>query len=109
MAKRTPFPGIFWIANAIEILERFAYYGIYVGFGIYMQHLGYTRAQLGIVQSLFLVVSYVTPVVSGTFADRFGFKKVCPAGHSCNAATAHWYRLKVTKKLLKDLDSLVPA
>ena len=76
MAKRTPFPGIFWIANAIEVLERFAYYGIYVGFGIYMQHLGYTRAQLGIVQSLFLVVSYVTPVVSGTFADRFGFKKV---------------------------------
>ncbi|MDT8287687.1 MAG: GNAT family N-acetyltransferase [Elusimicrobiales bacterium] len=40
---------------------------------------------------------------------RFGFKKVCPAGHSCNAATAHWYRLKVTKKLLKDLDALVPA
>jgi dipeptide/tripeptide permease len=76
MAKRTPFPGIFWIANSIEILERFAYYGIYMGFGIYMQYLGYTRAQLGVVQSLFLVVSYVTPVISGTFADRFGFKKV---------------------------------
>lgn len=40
---------------------------------------------------------------------RFGFKKVCPTGHTCSAATAHWYRLKVTKKLLKDLDSLVPA
>ncbi|MDQ7771974.1 MAG: GNAT family N-acetyltransferase [Elusimicrobiales bacterium] len=40
---------------------------------------------------------------------RFGFKKVCPAGHSCNAATAHWYRLKVTKKLLRDLESLAPA
>jgi dipeptide/tripeptide permease len=76
MAKRTPFPRIFWIANSIEILERFAYYGIYMGFGIYMQHLGYTRGQLGIVQSIFLVFSYVTPVISGTFADRFGFKKV---------------------------------
>ncbi|HBE87876.1 MAG TPA: hypothetical protein DDW67_01875 [Elusimicrobia bacterium] len=40
---------------------------------------------------------------------RFGFKKVCPAGHSCNAATAHWYRLKVTKKLLKELDGVSPA
>jgi hypothetical protein len=48
MAKRTPFPGIFWIANSIEILERFAYYGIYMGFGIYMDYLGYSRAQLGI-------------------------------------------------------------
>lgn len=36
MAERTPFPGIFWIANSVEILERFAYYGIYMGFGIYM-------------------------------------------------------------------------
>ena len=76
MAKRTPFPAVFWIANSIEVLERFAYYGIYMGFGIYMEYLGYTKAQLGIVQSLFLLVSYVVPVISGTFADRFGFKKV---------------------------------
>jgi len=76
LEKRTSFPSVFWIANSIEILERFAYYGIYFGFGIYMEYLGYTRAQLGIVQSLFLLLSYVTPVVSGTFADRYGFKKV---------------------------------
>jgi MFS family permease len=41
-----------------------------------MSHLGYTRAQLGIVQSIFLFFSYGIPVISGTFADRFGFKKV---------------------------------
>jgi len=76
MKKRTPFPGVFWLANSIEILERFAYYGIYMGFGIYMEYLGYTRGQLGIVQSLFLLISYVIPMISGTFADRFGFKKV---------------------------------
>ncbi len=76
MSERTKFPSVFWIANTIEVLERFAYYGIYFGFGIYMQYLGYTRAQLGIVQSLFLALSYVTPVISGTFADRYGFKKV---------------------------------
>jgi POT family proton-dependent oligopeptide transporter len=76
MKKRTPFPGVFWLANTVEILERFAYYGIYMGFGIYMEYLGYTRGQLGIVQSIFLLISYVVPMVSGTFADRFGFKKV---------------------------------
>ncbi len=73
---RTPFPPVFWIANLIEVLERFAYYGIYMGFGIYMESLGHTREDLGVVQSLFLLVSYMTPVVSGTFADRFGFKRV---------------------------------
>lgn len=76
MAKRTAFVPVFWVANGIEVLERFAYYGIYFGFGIYMQQLGYTRGQLGIIQSLFLLVSYAVPVISGTFADRYGFKKV---------------------------------
>lgn len=76
MSHRTPFPGVFWVANGIEVLERFAYYGIYFGFGIYMTHLGYSRAQLGIVQSVFLFLSYMIPIISGTFADRFGFKKV---------------------------------
>ena len=75
-SERTPFPRVFWVANTIEVLERFAYYGIYFGFGIYMASLGYSRSQLGIVQSLFLLLSYVTPVISGTFADRYGFKKV---------------------------------
>jgi len=76
MDKRTPFPPVFWVSNSVEVLERFAYYGIYFGFGIYMARLGYSREQLGVVQSLFLLLSYVTPVVSGTFADRYGFKKV---------------------------------
>ena len=76
MERRTAFPRVFWVANSIEGLERFAYYGIYFGFGIYMASLGYTRAQLGVVQSVFLLLSYGIPVISGTFADRFGFKKV---------------------------------
>jgi MFS family permease len=76
MSKRTSFPFVFWIANSIEVFERFAYYGIYMGFGIYMEYLGYTKAQLGIVQSIFLFFSYVIPLFSGTLADKYGFKKV---------------------------------
>jgi dipeptide/tripeptide permease len=76
MSRRSPFPPVFWVANVIEVLERFAYYGIYFGFGIYMQHLGYSRDQLGIVQSIFLLLSYAIPVLSGSLADRYGFKRV---------------------------------
>lgn len=81
MEKRTPFPGVFWAANTVEVLERFAYYGIYMGFGIYMEYLGYSKAQLGVVQSIFLMMSYTIPVISGTFADRYGFKKVLIASY----------------------------
>ncbi len=74
--KRSAFPRVFWVANFVEVLERFSYYGIYMGFGIYMEYLGYTKGQLGIIQSLFLLISYTIPVISGTFADRYGFKKI---------------------------------
>jgi len=76
MEKRNAFQPVFWIANSVEVLERFAYYGIYMGFGIYMEYLGYSKGQLGIIQSIFLLLSYSIPIVSGTFADRYGFKKV---------------------------------
>jgi dipeptide/tripeptide permease len=74
MARRSPFPPVFWVANSIEVLERFAYYGIYIPFGIYMAQLGFSRSQLGAVQTVFLLLSYCLPIVSGTFADRYGFK-----------------------------------
>ncbi|HXV75649.1 MAG TPA: MFS transporter [Candidatus Polarisedimenticolaceae bacterium] len=76
MSQRSKFPPVFWVANLIEVLERFSYYGIYFGFGIYMTHLGFSRSDLGLVQSVFLAVSYFVPVISGTMADKYGFKKV---------------------------------
>jgi proton-dependent oligopeptide transporter, POT family len=76
MKKRTAFPPVFWTANTIEIFERFAYYGIFMGFGIYMQNLRYSDTQIGFVQSIFLMLSYLIPIISGTFADRYGFKKM---------------------------------
>lgn len=76
MSNRSSFPKVFWVANSIEVLERFAYYGIYMGFGIYLQQLGYSKGDLGIIQSIFLALSYLIPIFSGTFADKYGFKKV---------------------------------
>jgi POT family proton-dependent oligopeptide transporter len=76
MAERSAFPRVFWVANLIEVLERFSYYGIYFGFGVYMTSLGYSRDQLGIVQTIFLLLSYCIPLFSGTLADKYGFKKL---------------------------------
>lgn len=76
MSKRTAFPKVFWVANSIEVLERFAYYGIYLSFGIYLGELGFSKGDLGIIQSIFLALSYLMPLFSGTFADRYGFKKM---------------------------------
>ena len=76
MKNRTSFPPVFWVANSVEILERFAYYGIYLSFGIYLGQLGYSKGDLGIIQSIFLAFSYLIPLFSGTFADKFGFKKM---------------------------------
>lgn len=76
MSKRTKFPKVFWVANSIEVLERFAYYGIYMSFGIYLGELGFSKGDLGIIQSIFLALSYLIPLFSGTFADKYGFKKM---------------------------------
>jgi len=70
------FPPVFWVANSIEVLERFAYYGIYFSFGIFLTSLGYPSNRLGDIQSVFLFLSYLIPVFSGSFADRYGFKRV---------------------------------
>ena len=97
LARVFSFPPVFWVANLIEVLERFAYYGIYIPFGVYMAQLGYSRSELGIVQTIFLLLSYVFPIVSGTFADRYGFKPVLVV--SCLIYLPAILLLTVTKSL----------
>src|SRR5262245_40568758 len=98
MPKRTPFPPVFWVANLIEVLERFAYYGIYFGFGIYMAYLGHSTEKLGTLQSFFLLLSYLIPIVSGTLADRFSFKTMLLV--SCIAYFPSILLLLVTKSYI---------
>ena len=79
---RAPFPRVFWVGNVIEILERFAYYGLYMGFQIFATKavieggLGWGMSRLGVVQSVFLFLSYSVPLISGVLADRYGFKRM---------------------------------
>ncbi len=74
--NRSAFPKVFWWANGIEIFERFAYYGIYMPLGLYLSYLGLSKSDLGFTQSILLGFSYLLPLFSGTFADKYGFKKL---------------------------------
>jgi dipeptide/tripeptide permease len=74
---RSGFSKTFWIANTIELFERFAYYGskailaVYIADGI---GLGPTTAGL-FAGSVFNTLLYLLPPLAGTVVDRWGFKK----------------------------------
>jgi len=76
MGKRSAYPKVFWIANTIEVIERFVYYGFYFGFGIYLTSLGFSKADLGNLQFILLLFTYGLTIFTGFLGDRFGFKRM---------------------------------
>lgn len=76
------FPSTFWIANTMELFERWAYYGMFTILSVYMTDpvskggLGFSQEQRGIMQALVTGVLYLLPILGGAIADRFGFRKV---------------------------------
>jgi MFS family permease len=76
MNKRSSFPPVFWVANTIEVLERYVYYGFYFGFGIYLTSLGFTKTDLGNLQFILLLFTYGLTIFTGFLGDRYGFKRM---------------------------------
>lgn len=76
------FPKTFWIANLMELFERWAYYGMFVVLSIYLTNpvseggLGFSDSQRGIMQAVVTAILYLLPIIGGALADKFGFKKV---------------------------------
>ncbi|HYN01197.1 MAG TPA: MFS transporter, partial [Vicinamibacteria bacterium] len=74
---RSGFSRTFWVANVLELFERFAYYGskaILVVFIAEQVGLGATSAAF-LAGSVFNTLLYFLPVLAGTVVDRFGFKR----------------------------------
>lgn len=75
------FGRVFWIANWMELVERFAYYGVRVVLPVYMVLAiseggpELTHVQKGSIYALWAVVQSFIPIFTGGFADRYGFKK----------------------------------
>jgi dipeptide/tripeptide permease len=73
----TGFTRTFWVANAIELFERFAYYGSKAILAVYIaEQIGVGPKQSGwLVGSFFNTLLYLLPLLAGTIVDRFGFKR----------------------------------
>jgi dipeptide/tripeptide permease len=77
MSKLKGFSKTFWIANVIELFERFAYYGSKAILAVYLAErvgLG-PQAATFLVGSVFNTLLYFLPPLAGTVVDRYGFKR----------------------------------
>ncbi len=77
MQKLKGFTRTFWIANVIELFERFAYYGSKAILAVFVaDQVGLGPEKAGwLVGSLFNGLLYFLPILAGTIVDRYGFKK----------------------------------
>ena len=76
------FPKVFWISNTLELFERWAWYGFYMGLSFYLigskdeGALGFTPTQMGLIMGTGSMLLYFLPTITGAIADKIGFKKV---------------------------------
>jgi len=79
------YPLTFWAANTMEIFERMAWYGFFAVSSLYISGsvedggLGFSHEDRGVLQGVVTFFLYLFPVISGTLADRYGFKRVLVA------------------------------
>ena len=73
----TGFSRTFWVANVIELFERFAYYGSKAILAVYIADQVGLGPEAGtfLAGSVFNTLLYFLPVLAGTIVDRYGFKK----------------------------------
>lgn len=70
----------FWLASFMELMERWAWYGIYTLLGLYLVGstdtggLGFDHIQKGNIMGNIVGILYFLPLVFGVIADRIGYK-----------------------------------
>jgi len=66
----------FWVANTLELFERFAFYGSKAILVVYLaDRVGLGPQLAGSLAGLFSGVLYSLPILAGTVVDRYGFRK----------------------------------
>lgn len=75
------FPRSFWAANIIELIERWAYYGVRTGIAIYivtavaLGGLGFDHTQKGNIFFWWAMFQAILPIFLGGFTDYYGHRK----------------------------------
>ncbi len=73
---REGFHPTFWVGNGMELFERLAYYGQQIVFMIYLRNrLGFSESEAGTLSGIFGGVIYLLPILAGTLADKWGFRR----------------------------------
>jgi len=118
---RDGFERPFWVANITEIFERVAYYGTTVVLAIYLsEQLRFSSELTGWLVGTFGLVVWFLPILGGTLADRFGFRRalmfaylIMSIGYFLlGSLTAPWMqslRLALTDKWLVLAILMIPA
>lgn len=69
------FPRTFWTANFVELLERAAYYGVFIVITLYLSRiLGFNDVQAAWISGAFSAGLYFLPTFTGALADKMGFR-----------------------------------
>jgi len=69
------FSKAFWVANSVELLERLAYYAVFIVITLYLSNVwGFTDIEAGIISGIFSATLYLLPTFAGAFADKIGFR-----------------------------------
>lgn len=73
---RDGFHPTFWVANGMELFERLAYYGQQIVFMIYLRNkLGFSETEAGQLSGIFGGLIFLLPILGGTLADKWGFRR----------------------------------
>ena len=76
------YPGTFWVANIIELFERWGWYGMYMVLALYLTGstdtgaLGLSQMEKGMIMGIGTAILYFLPVITGAIADKVGYKKI---------------------------------
>ncbi len=74
--KLKEFPKTFWVANTIELFERWGWYGLFNVLAIYLTTvLGFKQVEKGMLMGIITAMVYFLPVFTGAISDKVGYKK----------------------------------
>jgi POT family proton-dependent oligopeptide transporter len=75
------YPTTFWVANGMELIERWAWYGFYILFALYLTNstdegaLGFSQTQKGLIMGFGTAFLYFLPILTGAISDRIGYRR----------------------------------
>jgi dipeptide/tripeptide permease len=74
--EKVKYPKTFWTANFVELLERAAFYAMFISISIYLSRVvGYSDIWAGIIGGFFSAGVYFLPMFVGALSDKMGFRK----------------------------------